>query len=265
MKVKQAIKSCARMFGFDIVRYPGQETKPEPVVPPAFPKDFNEEEITLIRDVLPYTMTVPERIHALSQAVKYISKHNIEGDIVECGVWRGGSMMAVARTLVSLNDCRRNLYLFDTFSGMTEPSDKDVDYMGNRAAALLQNDTVKEHDTSIWCYATIETVREVMLKTGYDPDKLHFIQGKVEETIPGNAPERISLLRLDTDWYESTRHELIHLFPRLSRNGVIIIDDYGHWEGAKRAVDEYFSENNVNILLNRIDYSARIAVKTEGL
>jgi len=83
----------------------------------------------------------------------------------------------------------------------------------------------------------------------------------VEDTIPNGAPESISLLRLDTDWYESTRHELVHLFPRLSRGGVIIIDDYGRWAGQKKAVDEYFAQNNIAILLNRIDYSARIGVK----
>jgi O-methyltransferase len=79
--------------------------------------------------------------------------------------------------------------------------------------------------------------------------------------LPEFAPECISLLRLDTDWYESTRHELIHLFSRISKGGVIIIDDYGHWKGAREAVDEYIRENNIKILLNRIDYTGRIGVK----
>ena len=83
----------------------------------------------------------------------------------------------------------------------------------------------------------------------------------MEETIPTHIPHAISLLRLDTDWYESTKHELTHLFPLLSPGGVIIIDDYGHWQGAKKAVDEYFEENKIKILLNRIDYTGRIGVK----
>ena len=82
----------------------------------------------------------------------------------------------------------------------------------------------------------------------------------MEDTIPKKAPQMISLLRLDTDWYESTRHELIHLFPRIAPFGVIIIDDYGHWQGVREAVDEYIRENNIKILLNRVDYTGRIGV-----
>jgi len=89
---------------------------------------------------------------------------------------------------------------------------------------------------------------------------MHFIKGRVEETIPNAAPEQIALLRLDTDWYESTRHELIHLFPRLTHGGVLIIDDYGYWQGARKAVDEYIEENKLSILLARIDSTARMAV-----
>ena len=102
----------------------------------------------------------------------------------------------------------------------------------------------------------------MLYETGYPEEKIHFVQGRVEETIPASAPDSISLLRLDTDWYESTKHELVHLFPRLSPSGVIIIDDYGHWKGCRKAVDEYFDTgDHPQLLLNRVDYSCRIAVK----
>jgi hypothetical protein len=169
-------------------------------------------------------------------------------------------MMAIAKTLIELGDESRNLYLFDTFSGMTEPSDKDIDFRGLKASTLLQ-ESDKKNEKSVWCYASLELVKEVMSKTGYNNQKINFIKGMVEETIPSHAPESISLLRLDTDWYESTRHELNHLFPRLSKNGVLIIDDYGHWQGSKLATDEYFSQNNITIFLNRIDSTGRVAVK----
>ena len=87
-----------------------------------------------------------------------------------------------------------------------------------------------------------------------------LIEGKVEETIPGQAPGAISLLRLDTDWYESTAHELKYMYPALSAGGVLIIDDYGHWRGSREATDEYFSSHS-RVLLNRLDYSGRIAIK----
>jgi len=201
-------------------------------------------------------MTSPDRIYALIQAVRYVSANDIAGSIVECGVWKGGSMAAVARTLLQTQDVRPELYLFDTFEGMTEPTAKDVDYTGKKASQVMQDVPGDRCDD-----APLEQVKEVLYGTGYPRERIYFVRGRVEETIPASAPDSISLLRLDTDWYDSTRHELVHLFPRLSKAGVIIIDDYGHWQGSRQACDEYFAQNRIPILLNRIDYSGRIALK----
>ena len=108
---------------------------------------------------------------------------------------------------------------------------------------------------------TSDEVKENVFSTGYPKGKIHFIEGKVEDTIPTNIPNEIALLRLDTGWYESYKHVMAHLFPLLRQDGVIIIDDYGQWEGARRAIDEYISDNNIRILLNRIDVTGRIAIK----
>ena len=201
-------------------------------------------------------MTGLERIYALMQAVRYVSDNNIPGSIVECGVWRGGSMAAVARTLVQRKDFSRDLYLFDTFEGLPDPKADDVDYSGTHAAEVIQKNPAARCGD-----APLDQVREVMRATGYPQGKIHLVPGKVEGTIPTSAPDAIALLRLDTDWYESTMHELVHLFPRVPKAGVIIIDDYGHWLGARKACDEYFSDNKIPILLNRIDYTGRIALK----
>jgi predicted O-methyltransferase YrrM len=225
-----------------------------------FPIDFEQDDISTILSIQKYTMTSPERIFALIQAVNYVVKNNIPGDIVECGVWKGGSMMAVAQRLNKLGDHSRRLYLFDTFEGMTEPTEKDVVFYGADAITLLK-ESKKEDENSIWCYSPFQEVKNNLYSVGYENEKIHFIQGRVEQTIPNNAPEVISILRLDTDWYESTRHELVHLFPRLSSGGVLIIDDYGWWKGARQATDEYIQENNIKILLNRIDYTGRIGIK----
>ena len=169
-------------------------------------------------------------------------------------------MMAAAMTLQRLDSSDRHLYLYDTFEGMVKPTDEDVSYKGIKASSKFQKRRI--HDgSSHWCHASLDDVRAAMNSTGYDPANTHFIQGKVEETLPGEAPERIAVLRLDTDWYESTLHELVHLYPRLSEGGVIIIDDYGDWLGAKKAVDQYLAEHQVSFLLHRIDDSARIGVK----
>lgn len=254
MKLSQVLKSLMhRHGGFTVVRCDSD----------GFPLDFaseNQAYIHTIHQVRPYTMTSPERIFALCKAVEYIAKANIEGDFVECGVWRGGSMMAAANTLLHIGDTERHLYLFDTFQGMSEPTDQDVNILGKSASTLWPKSKISG-DTSQWCYSPLDEVKRVMAETGYDADKIHYIQGKVEDTLPDKAPEKIALLRLDTDWYESTKHELVHLFPRLVKGGVLILDDYGYWAGARQATDEYLAENNPGILLNRIDRSGRIGVK----
>jgi O-methyltransferase len=222
------------------------------------PLDFDETDTELCRVVGPYTMTTPPRIYALRRAVEYIATRPVQGSVVECGVWRGGSMMAVALTLLRLGVTDRDLYLFDTFSGMSEPGDEDVKHSGERAADVLASASRESHD---WAVAPIEQVREAVLGVGYPKDRVHFVQGRVEDTVPANAPAKIALLRLDTDWYSSTKHELVHLYPRLGRGGVLIVDDYAYWQGARKAVDEYIQENDLSLLLNRIDYTARLALK----
>ncbi len=226
-----------------------------------YPVDFQAEDIQIYEKIKPYTMTGPLRVNALINAVRYITKNNIEGALVECGVWKGGSSMAMMYTLMRMGETNREVYLYDTFKGMTKPGKKDVSYRGERAVEKFSQLKTFD-DASEWCLSTLEEVRMNVSATNFPPDQIHFIEGKVEDTIPDRMPEKISLLRLDTDWYESTRHELEYLFPLVSRNGVVIIDDYGHWHGARRAVDEYISEHEISILLNRIDYTGRICVKT---
>jgi len=228
---------------------------------PALP-DLAPLTIAIIGQVRPFTMTSPERIAALCGAVEYVARGGIAGAFVECGVWRGGSCMAAALTLLRLGRSDVDLYLFDTFTGMTAPTDADrLALTGESAAAVLARSDRRTSDE--WAYASREEVRRNLALTRYPVERLHLVQGRVEDTVPAQAPERISLLRLDTDWYESTRHELVHLFPRLAVGGVLIIDDYGHWAGARRAVDEYIAEHRLRLLLSRIDYTGRIAVKLE--
>ena len=228
--------------------------------PPDLPPDLDPRTVETIRAVRPYTMTSELRLAALCDAVRHVVASGIEGDIVECGVWRGGSMMAVARTLLQLGTADRQLWLFDTFEGMTEPGDADISLHGESASALMRSSD-REDPASVWCRATLPEVEAALRGTGYDPARMHFVQGRVEDTLPARAPARIALLRLDTDWYESTRHELAHLYPRLSVGGVLIVDDYGHWQGARRAVDEYLEQQGAALLLHRIDYTGRSAVK----
>jgi O-methyltransferase len=232
-------------MGVDLLRYP--------------PPDLDAELLEIVRMVRPFTMTSPERINALYDATRYVSRRRVPGAVVECGVWRGGGMMAVAKTLLTAGDTERHLYLFDTFTGMAPPSSVDRRHDDVSAASVLATADPGDAESE-WCVASVDDVRDCLSTVGYPADRIHLVEGRVEDTIPEIAPETISLLRLDTDWYESTRHELLHLFPRISPGGVLIVDDYGYWKGARQAVDEYLRGHDVPLLLNRIDDCGRIAV-----
>ncbi len=224
------------------------------------------EDRDIITRVRPYTMTGPFRIQALLDAVTHLAEHGPAGAFVECGVWRGGSVAAMLLKLQALGITDRDIYLYDTFEGMTTPTEADVsDY---EPSALDTWNQARSGDGRAWDEFFSERifneaqVRDLVLGTGYPPDRLHFVKGPVEQTLPATLPAELALLRLDTDWYESTRHELQHLYPRLSPGGVLIVDDYGHWQGCRRAIDEYFATDLVPTpFFQRIDYSARLAVK----
>jgi O-methyltransferase len=219
----------------------------------------------IIERALPYTMTGVPRLQALVDAVRYCVRRDVPGAFAECGVWRGGSVMAMLLTLHELGVDDRDVYLYDTFEGMTRPTEHDVSE--HDPPALETWTEAERRQAKAWAdyfdpeSFNEEVVRETLVATGYPAERLHLVRGAVEETLPSSAPERLALLRLDTDWYESTLHELRHLYPRLADGGVLIIDDYGHWKGARRAVDEYFEGEAEPLLLSRIDYTGRIAVK----
>jgi hypothetical protein len=220
----------------------------------------DEERIMAFCD--PYTQTTAERLFSLVRAVQYVSKAKIEGAFVECGVWKGGSVMVMGQMLDTLQDSR-DLYLFDTFSGMPPGVDVDVDLDGNDEHWYRTESDQYVHagKDDQWNAVGLAEVKKNLAKANIQHQRLHFIEGKVEDTLPSQAPEKIALLRLDTDFYESTWHELETLFPRLCKGGVIIVDDYGHFLGARKAVDEYFKEHRINIFMHRIDYTGIIGIK----
>jgi O-methyltransferase len=203
------------------------------------------------------TRTSAERLYALYKAVEYIVSRDIPGDFVECGVWRGGSVMMMALALQQFGGVGRRLHCFDTFEGMPQPGPSDIRHDTGEAAT----DILQDRSHAFWAVAALDIVRENLTKTGYPAELITYCKGKVEDTLPGRAPDRIALLRLDTDWYESTRHELVHLYPRLAVGGVLIVDDYGFWRGARQATDEYFRQASDRILLNRVDNTGRIGIK----
>jgi hypothetical protein len=248
-------------------RRPSAGAAPAPP-PPSDERDAlttSAEDRAIVERALPHTMTGRARLQALVDAVRYCEQRGIDGSFVECGVWRGGSVLAMLLTLQELGATGRDVYLFDTFEGMTEPGEHDVSPLDPPARETWETNTATGERSWSELFApeifNEDDVRATVLGTGYPADRIHFVKGPVEETLPANAPERIALLRLDTDWYESTRAEMEHLYPNLVSGGVLIVDDYGHWEGARRAVEEHFEAHGSPLLLSRIDYTGRIGVK----
>jgi hypothetical protein len=249
-----------RATGYKLVnpdRLPKPQAKPRGRLASEVPDHYDEDVKQIIRAVRPRTMTAHEKIHALVLATRYVVDHGIPGALVECGVWRGGSMQAVAHALLARGVRDRDLHLFDTFEGMPQPTDADRGMDGTPAAELLAR---APRSARVWAEASLEDVQAGMAETGYPPERIHYHVGKVEDTIPAGAPAEIALLRLDTDWYESTRHELEHLYDRVPAGGVIIADDYATWQGARKAVDEFLERTGARLLLVPIA-AGRIAVK----
>lgn len=242
MPFKETIQRFLNSFGYEIRRTMALE--------PAMEKEFKA-----LLELLDVThLQSRDRLYALFKSVEYVVRNKIEGAVVETGVFKGASLAFVARQLRSLDDMDRKIYLYDTFEGWPEPGRGDTVC----GAALEQTKVEKIHEG---IKPTLEEVRANVLRTGYPAENFVFVKGKVEDTLPGTMPEKIALLRIDTDWHESVYHSLKHLFPRLVRGGVLIVDDYGHWQGAKDAVDQYFSETKTPFLLNRIDYTGRVGIK----
>lgn len=248
--VKGLTDRALKPLGYEI----RQRKPPKRQWPPA---DATEGERQTVEKFKPFTMTGPWRQWALLKAIDYVDARNIPGAIVECGVWRGGGMMMA-------KDFRkgrppRNIYLYDTFTGMTEPTQHDVSYAGVTAASHYE--TRKRDGYTDWALSRLDEVKANFEKFGLMGPDIQIREGKVEDTLRSMPlPDKISILRLDTDWYESTKVEMEVLYPLLSPGGVLIVDDYGDWLGSAKAVDEYF-QNQPKLLLIPIDAACRVAVK----
>jgi len=239
--IKNLINSFLEKFGY-VVKKKNNEMK--------IPHHMHGGFVEIHKKTSAYTKTDVEEMYSAYSIVRYVISSKISGSIVECGVAGGGMMMLIAYTLLSNNSKERDLYLYDTFNGMPEPSERDV-YIKNKRSAHSIWESAQEFDHNRWCYASYEDVKNRMESTNYPKEKIILVKGLVEETIPKFSPKSIAVLRLDTDFYESTKHELNHLFPRLSDGGVLIIDDYGVFQGARDAVDEYVKEHDIKIFLTR--------------
>jgi O-methyltransferase len=228
----------------------------------AYP-DMDKEFSPLYRQSVECTAASAERLYALYLAIRYLVSADVPGDIVECGVWRGGNCMLAALTLMALGDESRQIWLYDTFSGMTEPSERDRDVYGGDAGNMRDGSFSDEGRPAPFQFvASLGDVRANMARTGFPESRTTYVEGRVEDTLPAARPGEIALLRLDTDWYESTAHSMRHLYPLLAPGGVLLLDDYGDWPAVREAIHECLNDLGETVLLHRIDNTGRIAIRT---
>ena len=255
IKLKKIIHKFLSIFNLKITKI-NYGSKDFPIV------EASKDEIELLKISGLKSMTSLQRRWALINAIKYVRNNNIQGDFVECGVWKGGNLI-IYKNLNEKYQLGKKIYGYDTFKGMSEPTKYDDNFLDvNAKEEWLKNKSKDDINLSFNCYSSLDDVKEnlKMYSQNKNLDDVKLIMGKVEETlsINSNLPNEISILRLDTDWYESTKIELDILYPKLVNGGVLIIDDYGHWKGARKAVDEYFFGKKV--IKNFIDYSCRMII-----
>jgi hypothetical protein len=233
-----------------------------------YPIELTEDEKKLIDYVVENNLTrvSRERLFATLMSCKYVLQNNLDGDFVECGVWRGGNSIIAAGIFKMYNSCKK-VYLYDTFQGMTAPTEVDTRLGEDGSAAKEALDTTeldknKKWTMNIWCYASIDDVKANFSTLDLLSENVVFVQGDILKTLDTTIPDKISVLRLDTDWYESTKKEMDVLYERIVRNGVLMVDDYGYWAGSKKAVDEYFEKNPPRPFLQYIDNTGRLGIKT---
>jgi len=206
------------------------------------------------------SMVSYERLWNTLLSCKYASEYGVKGDFVECGVWRGGNAI-IAAYINKKYAQGKKVWLFDTFKGMTRPTSFDIKSSSGMDADQKFRENQKK-DRNDWCFASLNDVKTSLHNLDLLDSDINFVEGDVCSTLnKDNLPDLISVLRLDTDWYESTKKELEVLYPRLEIGGVLIIDDYGNWAGSKKATDEYFEINGGRPFLQYIDSTGRSGVK----
>lgn len=242
------VNGLAHLIGLHVSRH-----RPDRENLPAF---ADPEFLDLYRRNRNATMTTWTGCHQTWLAARYVARAGVAGDIVECGVYKGGLSILMAETFKRHGADDRKVWMYDTFAGMTEPTDDDFARHDRKPAASWMRESEK-----VRAIGPRDIVTRNIKCAAYPPSQFVMVEGRVEDTIPGRVPEKISLLRLDTDWYESTRHELEHLFPLLSPGGVLIVDDYGIWDGARKAADEYLAAHGICPISQDTDYGAILAIK----
>ena len=233
-------------------------------VDPSKPYNVIDADWDDIHSVEGWTMTSLAQRFLLQASLRHVVKANIPGSFVEVGVWRGGMLQLAAKTLQRLDDFR-DIHAIDTFEGMTPPTARDRVLGGGPSAEQLMlaepRQTKKKEQWTVWCDSPLQDVQDGMRSTGYPENLAKFWHGSVTDRTDFSELAPIAVLRIDVDWFDATLHSLVHLFPSLSPGGVLLLDDYDHWQGAREAIDEYFADSPSFLVPVSFPPSGRLLVK----
>ncbi len=256
-------KKIINKAGFELTRK--KHTTKEPV-----PVDLDKAFVDILSE-FKFSKGVSPVLYSTYKSIEYVVKNNIPGDLVECGVAQGTQVMMIAYALMKFGVTDRDIYLYDTFGGMTEPH-PEFDFKVGRNKTLLPGDpdstrkywdAKKGADFVDWCYCPLDKVKENVFSTGYPAERFKFVKGSVMDTLPKAKHQNIAFLRLDTDFYDSTKAELSYLYDFVPCGGVVTLDDYGAWDGCRKAADEFFQERKIFPMLHRTNVKERVFVKTK--
>ena len=255
-RIAKTVNSISKKFGYRLIKIDKSNWSDAFV-------GISKFEKSILNICSKFSMTGFERMYFLIKAIEQIKNNKIQGDFVECGVWKGGNLILFQKMIEKLN-IKKKIYAYDTFKGMTDPGKFDYTFEKREAKEILSTLRKKKVDSKkniVLAECSLDDVTKNYKKNTKLNKNLHCIKGPVETTlkIKKNIPKKISILRLDTDWYESTKIELEILFPLLTKNGILIIDDYGYWKGAKKAVDQYFFKKPITLF--KIDFTSRFIIK----
>ena len=246
--LRRSVQRLVNGFGYEIVR--NQSAREQTQL-----QSIDPEFIELYENCQAFSSLGIGRLTDLYMAASYVIDRGVPGDCVECGVGMGGVGSLWASVLARASQ-DRGLYLFDTYEGAPSPGAFD-EFSGSSESARERWRRIKNQTD--WTEFTVESIKSLIAASGFPAEQVHLVPGLVQDTIPEHAPEQISLLHLDTNYYDSTIHELRNLLPRLSKFGVLAIDDYGNLPGVKKAVDEYVADTNMKLFFTTHG-TGRIAV-----
>ena len=252
--IKKYIKSFLHFFGLTVIKLENELFNKIPI-------EATSKEIELIKLSKKYSMNSSLRSWIVITALKKVFENGIEGDFVETGVWKGGNLILFQKYIEKYNSKDKKIFGYDTFeSGMPEPTNFDKDFKNLSANEYKDNKSLENY-SAYHNVISLNQVKENFVKTTANSDNLFLIKGKTNDTlrITKNLPDKISILKLGTCFYESTKFELNTLYDRLEKGGFLIVDDYGWWKGSRLAHDEFFK--NKKDYFHFVDHTCRFMIK----